>query len=169
MRKTFQRLVVMIAVLAATLGIAAGPAFAADTGVAVTWDGTGNSTLGVNPSSATINASDTVTIGYTSTAIDPTELDVYPAAGCTGGAPVLVPAGGSTVLTPAATATYSLQAVDVQTGFGSQCSDLAVTVNAAPPPVVPEVPYAAWMLVAAGALFGGGFLLLRRRANRLAA
>jgi len=171
MRTTLKRVLVILGAVAVVLGTTIGPAAAATTTITASWDASNGTTISLSNSSATVNNGDTLDFQYSSSDAA-SQFTVFSSDNgtCSGSPLGTVFAGGTVHETPSlATTGYDMRAVETDSGFASACATVAVTVANAPPPDVPEVPFAAGLLVAAGVIFGAGFFLLRRRATRMAA
>ncbi len=177
MRGIIRRVVAVSVTTLFVTALAAAPASAGTSNVAVSWDGVHVSQLSFNPSSSiTITNGDSVNISYTGpsgSVLSVTEgtcsqpLNSVASFG----------SGSSTTISPTSTDTYALEATtDLEV---SACDNLEVTVTnlgttttsttigGTPPPDVPEAPYTVALLGAAAALFGGGFYVVRRRRARV--
>jgi hypothetical protein len=168
MQSRLYRVVAALGIALATVALTAVPANAATTNVAITWDGFNGSTLGVSPSSLTINSGDSVRLNYTG-AGGASSLLYGIGTNCSINSIGQIPTGGSDIVSPTTTTTYAFQAGNNTSSAFSACGTLTVNVNTnTPPPDVPEAPYTAGLLGAAVVLFGGGFFILRRRRARVA-
>jgi plastocyanin len=124
------------------------------------------------PSSTNVALGDTVTLTNTAGSNGP--VTAYANNTCGGGGvasygPVPVP--GSVTLGTFDTPSYQVGNTvhfSINAGLGAVCTPFdLVIVAATPPPDVAETPYVAGLLGAAGVVFGIGFLMMRRRHNRI--
>jgi hypothetical protein len=168
MRKMMQRVVVTLGAVTVMLGMTIGPAAAAPVNAVVTWDGVSGSAPTVSPSPVVVNSGDVIDLSFSSPDSN-NSMGLFSSSDCSGSAVAFVAEGTSTTFDPSSSTAFSVAATNQITFESSACLALDITINSAPPPEVPEVPYAAWLVVASGALFGGGFFLLRRRAARATA
>jgi hypothetical protein len=160
-----------VALASAIVGLAAGPAGAAQVPDAATQLGNGG-LIGVafaqNPVS--INAGDSVVVSFSAPSGHDSGLGFYTSPDCSSGGVGVVHALTPDTLTlmPPSSTTYYVLAID-STSFGeSACTPFTVNVSGAPPPDVSEAPFAAGLLGVVAVAFGVGFFVLRRRGARSA-
>jgi len=159
-----RKLISMFAAAAVALALAATPASAATTVVTIGVSGDFTH-LTFNPQSPlTISPGDTVEFqGFQG-------QQYWTNPGCSG--QVQTFSSATLDVTLQSTAIYSF--ADSLNGFPCVDFEIDVTSNTTtttvgnPPPDVPEAPYTAGLLGAAGLLLGGGFFVLRRRHSRVA-